>query len=320
MIAILTSKTDISTSEVENWLLHYHADYIRLNGEEGLSDFSMFISTNEKQCMFKHQDSLIDLNSILAFWYRRDSISILTSITVFPSLTNFFKTEYWTVTNFLDKTLENKPSIGSFEKEKFTNKLLILSAAVDVGLDIPKTLITTLKKEALDFVNAQQTITKALNINFSTLHEGFSYSVNSTKEVRREDIEKMNDTFALSLLQQKLDKKYELRVFYLNDTFYTMAIFSQLDEKTALDFRMYNNDKPNRCVPYALPKTIELKLLNLMRSINMNTGSIDIVVTKDNRYVFLEVNHVGQFGWLSENCNYFIEKHIAQQLINLSKK
>lgn len=51
----------------------------------------------------------------------------------------------------------------------------------------------------------------------------------------------------------------------------------------------------------------------------MNTGSIDIVVTKDKRYVFLEINHVGQFGWLSENCNYYIEKHIAQELINLSQ-
>ena len=37
-------------------------------------------------------------------------------------------------------------------------------------------------------------------------------------------------------------------------------------------------------------------------------------------FVFLEVNPVGQFGWVSKNCNYYLEKKIALKLINLKKK
>jgi hypothetical protein len=32
--------------------------------------------------------------------------------------------------------------------------------------------------------------------------------------------------------------------------------------------------------------------------------------------VFLEINPVGQFGMVSHPCNYYLEKRIAQNLIN----
>ena len=46
----------------------------------------------------------------------------------------------------------------------------------------------------------------------------------------------------------------------------------------------------------------------------INTGSIDLIYSLSNEYVFLEVNPQGQFDWLSKNCNYYIEKDIAELL------
>jgi len=46
----------------------------------------------------------------------------------------------------------------------------------------------------------------------------------------------------------------------------------------------------------------------------LNSGSIDILVTPNNEYVFLEVNPVGQFGMVSQPCNYYLEKRIAERL------
>ena len=37
-----------------------------------------------------------------------------------------------------------------------------------------------------------------------------------------------------------------------------------------------------------------------------------MIVTPTNEYVFLEVNPVGQFNFVSELCNYYIEKNIAE--------
>ena len=95
-----------------------------------------------------------------------------------------------------------------------------------------------------------------------------------------------------------------------------MAIFSQNDKQTKVDFRNYNDNKPNRYVPYVLPKNIELKITQLMQKLDLNTGSVDLIKNHDGNYVFLEINPVGQFGMVSEPCNYYLEKIIAEYLIN----
>jgi D-alanine-D-alanine ligase-like ATP-grasp enzyme len=94
-----------------------------------------------------------------------------------------------------------------------------------------------------------------------------------------------------------------------------MAIFSQMDDKTNTDFRKYNIKKPNRNIPFQLPKSIEKKLWQFMQELELNTGSIDIVVDKSNNYYFLEVNPIGQFGMVSFPCNYLLEKKVAEHLI-----
>ena len=53
-----------------------------------------------------------------------------------------------------------------------------------------------------------------------------------------------------------------------------------------------------------------------MNSLGLNTGSLDIVFTKDNRFVFLEVNPSGQFGAVSETTNSNIEYEISKFLMN----
>lgn len=51
-----------------------------------------------------------------------------------------------------------------------------------------------------------------------------------------------------------------------------------------------------------------------MNKINLNCGSIDILVDNNLNYFFLEVNPVGQFGMVSFPCNYNLENHIANYL------
>jgi D-alanine-D-alanine ligase-like ATP-grasp enzyme len=90
-----------------------------------------------------------------------------------------------------------------------------------------------------------------------------------------------------------------------------MAIFSQNDEQTKIDFRKYNHLKPNRNVPFMLPPEIEKKLIQLSKKIGVNCGSIDMIVTSNNDFVFLEINPIGQFGMVSTPCNYVLNEKIA---------
>ena len=52
-----------------------------------------------------------------------------------------------------------------------------------------------------------------------------------------------------------------------------------------------------------------------MNEIDLNTGSIDLLLTGKGDYYFLEVNPVGQFEWLNYYGNFFLEKKIAEELI-----
>ena len=95
-----------------------------------------------------------------------------------------------------------------------------------------------------------------------------------------------------------------------------MAIFSQNNVNTQVDYRNYDHEKPNRCVPYNLPNTIKRKIFKFMKYKKIDTGSIDIIFSTNNKYFFLENNPQGQFDWLTKNCNYNIEKEIAEILIS----
>ncbi|WP_282088519.1 grasp-with-spasm system ATP-grasp peptide maturase [Aquimarina algiphila] len=203
------------------------------------------------------------------------------------------------------------PSPLSVKSDKFS----MLRLAKELGLNIPDSLITNSKKELLQFFKKQQQIiTKPL---YETVYfNDKSYvAFFKTNTITEEVIESLPETFFPSLFQGYVEKDIELRAFYIEEKFYTMAIFSQLDSQTKIDFRNYNDEKPNRNVPYLLPEEIEIKIKRLMKELNLNTGSIDLIKTPDKKYVFLEVNPTGQFGFVSKPCNYYLEDVIAEELI-----
>jgi glutathione synthase/RimK-type ligase-like ATP-grasp enzyme len=125
------------------------------------------------------------------------------------------------------------------------------------------------------------------------------------------ELDKIPTHFNYSFLQQYVDKKADIRVFYLDGKIFSTAIFSQNDEQTKIDFRNYNREKPNRIQPFKLPKEEEKKLKKLMQILNYKTGSIDYVLDKNNVLYFLEINPIGQYDFISYRCNLFLDKIIC---------
>ncbi|WP_111636562.1 ATP-grasp domain-containing protein [Pedobacter cryoconitis] len=186
-----------------------------------------------------------------------------------------------------------------------------------MGIDIPATLITNKKKQVETFLlNKDKLITKSISEIFDirvSSDDNEEVYLNYTEEITTNVLDKIPETFAYSLFQEKLDKDLEIRAFYLNGKVYSMAIFSQLGSTSSTDFR---KDFKNRRVPYQLSSILEEKITNLMELIGLNTGSIDFVKTNDSRIVFLEINPTGQYGMTSYPCNYHLDKEISKYLIN----
>src|SRR5262249_43210309 len=129
-----------------------------------------------------------------------------------------------------------------------------------------------------------------------------------TEELDEERIARLPARFTPSLFQESLEKECEVRTFFLAGELFSAAIFSQTDSRTRTDFRRYNFKRPNRIVPYRLPEDVARKLTRLMGLLGLLTGSLDLICTKDGRLVFLEVNPIGQFGMISDPCNYHLER------------
>lgn len=124
------------------------------------------------------------------------------------------------------------------------------------------------------------------------------------------------DVFFPSLVQEKLEKDYEVRIFYFLGQFFCMAIISQDNPQTKIDFRKYDIKKPNRFVPCEIDFVTKTKIKEFMNNMNLNIGSLDFVKTISGELFFLEVNYMGQFGMVDFPCNYGIHKFIAETLIN----
>lgn len=332
MILIISEEKDSSTNAVISWINHFGYKWIRINPETDIEFIDLKFSNNEELQfrLKKNRSEWICFSDIKSVWYRRGEIKI-SNLHLnnnwgpernFPGkikleVISKLKRETSKLMEFIYATLAKKPCIGDFHTAE-VNKLLSLHKAKEAGLMIPSTLISTNKDELIKFNEVNDSlITKSISEALYLKIES-DYYCNYTEVLSKEFICKLPDTFFPSFIQTRIEKAYELRIFYLHENLYSMAIFSQTDSQTAVDFRKYNDQKPNRTVPFKLPLNIATKVILFMKSMNLNTGSIDMIVTKSNEYIFLEVNPVGQFGMVSGPCNYNLEKEIANCLIQLS--
>lgn len=197
------------------------------------------------------------------------------------------------------------------------NKIYSLIHAKKAGLNIPDTMLTTSLERLRKFIDSSDSIiTKSIQDSLMAIDNGDIYSLYTNRILASDISINYDEKIFPSYFQVEIDKEYEIRTFFFNGKCYSMAIFSQVDKKTSVDYRDYNWKKMNRMVPYKLPKEIENNVTKFMDSIELTTGSIDFIKNKENEYVFLEVNPVGQFGFVSNHCNYYLESEIANYLLN----
>ncbi|NHN26340.1 hypothetical protein FIA58_011680 [Flavobacterium jejuense] len=307
-IIIVSEDDDKSTNLVIEWLHAYGKSFKRYN-DDSFFDLSIFLNKDLKNVLKKYSNNV--------FWIRRGGLKFSPNLISETFFYNHIKTEEKAVKYFFEKMLYlNRKIYGSSYFEKENNKINNLFLARESGLKIPDTLITTSKKELNLFFNKYDSIINKCifhPIRFN-IDENYKIQGSGTVIVAKENIDFFDDFFSLSFFQEYIEKQYEVRIFFLKDFFFSMAIFSQNDEKTKIDYRNYNREKSNRNIPFELPRKIKNKIKKFIKKSKIDTGSIDLVVNNKNDFFFLEINPQGQFNWVSETCNYYIEKKIAEEL------
>ncbi len=326
MILIITEEFELSTCDVLEWINYLGGEAIRIPGDVFFDpeQFQVKVScTNEEEdVLLVIKGRTIRLADVKSVWFRRDTVAkrpdflrYIKGDDLRRSLKNHAFQEVRIAKEFIYYQLMSRPYIGNPIKKKI-DKFFALRAARKNGLDVPATLVTDNKKALQAFRDKHGAIiNKAISDSDFFETEDGKTLISYTNKIDEEILEQMDDTFMPTLAQECLDKDIEIRTFYLFGKCYSMAIFSQLDKQTSVDFRRYNIHIPNRNVPYKLGAELERKIDAFMNEMGLNTGSLDFVKTTNGRMVFLEVNPVGQFGMTSKPCNYNLEKIIASYLV-----
>jgi ATP-GRASP peptide maturase of grasp-with-spasm system len=313
MILILSENNDHSTGCVIEWLNYYSCDVLRIN----YGDLCELIDVEPlRGFKLKVGDTIVNYDNIDSYWYRRGHLTFSIFLEENNPLTKDFSksitNDYNVLVEFIHKKLESlQVKIGNYYLANI-NKLIVLQTAATCGLNIPNSYIGTFKKDIASFMSLHdKVITKCFSHQNPAMGQGLFFNL-LTAKFTKDKLSK--EKYSPSLVQEMIKKKYELRVFFLKNEFYSSAIFSQTNEQTKIDFRDYDHDNPNRVVPYKLPKPILTKLKQLVKILGLDTGSIDLIVDETGNYIFLEINPVGQFGNISYYCNYYLEEKIAKKL------
>lgn len=310
MILIFSINSDYSTSAVINWLIRLKKKFIRIN-EDTLFEL---LWLNSSDFAIAINGEMVLGSQITKMWYRRGGLDLFAKFK-HTLIKDYLRVEHTALIEYFYHRLDKIPSVNKI-KNSDINKLYLMDLCRQYDILAPKYLVTGCKNAAANFFEEEKhIISKPISTPFSFQDEEDFSHMAYTSMVNREDIDALPERFVPTFFQQAIAKAYEIRVFYLNGKFYAMAIFSQNNSNTHVDFRNYDRDKPNRVAPYTLAKTYEKKLKKMLDAYGLNCASFDVIYSADDaNYYFLDLNPVGQFGMVSTPCNYNLEREIALAL------
>jgi MvdD family ATP-grasp ribosomal peptide maturase len=263
-------------------------------------------------------DQTLDLSEVISVWYRRISIGSKIPLTMNKQLREASIQEsrvtiQGMIASIKGLHLDPQPNLRRAE-----NKQLQLQIARELGLDTPRTLTTNNPLAVKQFAKEcpQGIITKMLS-SFAIYDQQGQEHVVFTNPVSSEDLEHLDGLrFCPMTFQENVPKALELRTTIVGRKIFTAAVDSQALNQARYDWRKRGIALLDAWEPYNLPEDVEEKLLKLMNNFGLNYGAIDIILTPDNRYVFLEINPVGEFFWLELCPGLPISQAIAQVLLN----
>lgn len=281
---------------------------VRLVGE--------YLKGSEKLRLISPQGE-VDLHEVTAIWHRRLEIGGRIPRCIEPQLRMASIDESSRAVKGMLESLkafrmDPEPVIRRAE-----HKQLQLQVARDLGMDIPRTLFTNDPGAVRAFARECEAgiVTKMLS-SFAVYEEGLEKVV-FTNPVSREDLEDLDGLNLCPMtFQEHLPKALELRTTVVGDRVFTASIDSQVSEAAQYDWRKDGVALMKEWQLFELPRPLEQQLLRLMDYFELNYGAIDFILTPDGRYVFLEINPVGEFFWLEDYPGLPISSAIADVLLD----
>ncbi|UOU96934.1 hypothetical protein MUU74_10555 [Chryseobacterium daecheongense] len=316
----------IITHTQDNFSIEKVTEYIKKNGFEVIRfDVDLYPLQNKLSTVFQNgewktiletPENTYRLDDITAVWYRRAyNIGNGLKEELEPK---FFGAAMGEVRNTLFGFLESidayslgKPSVY----RRLDSKEEQLKIAGKIGFTIPETCITNNPDEAKKFILAHKNVIGKMQTGFAIYEDGIE-NVVFTNVIKEENLEELDSLIYCPMqFQKKIEKKKELRITVVGEDIYAFEVDSQQFDDAKVDWRKDGINLIDKWVRTELPAEVESKILELLDTYHVDYGAIDMIVSPEDEYYFIEINAAGEFFWLDNLTeDNLISKSIANVL------
>ncbi len=195
-----------------------------------------------------------------------------------------------------------------------------LRLARSYGFDVPRTLISNDPEQVRSWaptfeseVIVKMVDSAAVGFDGGDGFEPFYAKALSSAELM--DLEGLE--WCPMVFQEQIPKKLELRVTVVGNQAFAAAVDSTRSSSGATDWRR-DRRLALKFRPYDLPGSIEEAVLRLTRRLGLQFATLDIILTPDDRFVFLEANTVSYYDFVEDATGLPISRSIAELLIEMA--
>ncbi len=319
MILILTEEADPHADRVIEALRQRSAEWVRFNPARFPSgaEISFACTAAGQVCsLLRVEGETVDLDRVTAVWYRRPQSPEPHEEITDPCTRAHVADECRFTLNDLWHTLDCRwvpapPAV--FRRAEFKAAQLKLAGAL--GFELPPTLLTNSPAAFLEFYRHHNAdvISKLAGNSFLTRF-GENY-IRYTEVVSRRDVGYAGSVrYCPVFFQAYVPKRVELRVTVVGQQVFAAEIHSQASNHTRHDWRRYDWFQTTY-LPHELPREVERRCLQLVERLGLCYGAIDLILTPDDHYVFLEINPNGQYLWIEDTTGLPISEALCDLLI-----
>ena len=319
MILIVTAADDEPADRVEATLRRRGADVLRFDSADFPSKARISVSFRETTPRYalRTGDRTVRFDELSAVWYRKPGACVVASAIVDAEVRGVveqdareFLSSVWD--SLECRSLPGPPSAMTVAQRKAAQ----MCRAKALGLEVPPTLFTNDPQEFLELhrecngkLVSKITSTLGLRPRFGTEFSRYTDMVSARDVAYAEAV-----SLCPIVLQAYVPKRLELRVTVVGQQAFAAEIDSQATHRTRVDWRRYDlAATPHRV--HALPADIAERCIALVAGSGLSFGTIDLILTPDGRYVFLELNSAGEYGWIEELTGLPISDAIADFLL-----
>ncbi|MEK7603815.1 MAG: hypothetical protein AAB461_01710, partial [Patescibacteria group bacterium] len=190
------------------------------------------------------------------------------------------------------------------------NILNQLRLAASLNFKTPDTLFTNNLTELKAFAGSDTVVIKQGNLGVHLDKKRILTSVIDVSSVKESALRGCP-----CLFQRYIPKQFELRVHVIDDNVLTCRIDSQMSAKTRIDWRNYDLENTPHTA-YDLEISVSEKCVKMTKQLGLGFGIIDMIVTPQDEYVFLECNAQGHWAWIEECTGLPITKTLCEYLVS----